>query len=159
VVAGVLPDEAARVRELADRVEQRTTGAPADQPSHGDFYETQLLLDGARISGLLDVDTAGPGRRADDLACLLAHVGVLAQLEPAHRASSHALGAHWLRAFEARVDPGELRARVAGVVVSLATGPHRVQLADWPAVTRERLDLAEQWLASAERAGARGCRP
>ena len=143
VVASALPEEADRVRGLADRVEALTSGAPADEPTHGDLYEAQLLLDGGRISGLLDVDTAGPGRRADDLACLLAHVAVLAQTEPAHRATTHALGARWRRAFEARVDAVELRARTAGVVVSLATGPHRVQQADWPAATRARLDLAE----------------
>jgi hypothetical protein len=33
------------------------------------------------------------------------------------------------------------------VVVSLATGPHRVQQERWEEVTRERLDLAEAWLA------------
>jgi len=152
VTASVLPDEAARCRQLAERVLTTVGDAPADQPTHGDLYETQLLLDGRRITGLLDVDTAGPGRRADDLACLLAHVSVLAQREPSHRASSSALGVRWLRAFDRTVDPVELRARTAGVVVSLATGPHRVQEAEWPAATRARLDLAERWLDSADRA-------
>lgn len=152
VTASALPEEAARCHQLAERVRATAGDAPADQPTHGDLYETQLLLDGARITGLLDVDTAGPGRRTDDLACLLAHVSVLAQREPAHRASSRALGAGWLRAFDRTVDPVELRARTAGVVVSLATGPHRVQEQGWPAATRARLDLAEQWLDSADRA-------
>jgi aminoglycoside phosphotransferase len=155
VVGAALPAEAERCRQLAERVLSLTDGAPADQPVHGDLYETQLLLDGGSVSGLLDVDTAGPGRRADDLACLLAHLGVLAQLEPAHRATTHAVGARWLADFERTVDPVDLRARVAGVVVSLATGPHRVQQADWPAATTARLDLAEQWLDSAERARTR----
>lgn len=147
VTAAALPSEAERCRQLAAAVVARTFGSPATTPSHGDLYETQLLLDGARISGLLDVDTVGPGRRSDDLACLLAHVGVLAQLEPTHRSSSVAAVERWLAAFERVVDPLELRARVAGVVVSLATGPHRVQQADWQDVTRSRLDLAESWLA------------
>jgi aminoglycoside phosphotransferase len=151
VTASALPGEADRCTQLAQRVAALAGDRPADEPSHGDFYETQLLLDGARISGLLDVDTAGPGRRTDDLACLLAHVSVLAQMEPAHRESSSALGARWLTCFEQTVDPVELRARVAGVVVSLATGPHRVQQAGWQLATRERLDLAERWLAGAER--------
>ncbi len=155
VVASALPAEAERCQDLAARVTSLTAGVPADRPTHGDLYETQLLLDGDRVSGLLDVDTAGPGRRADDLACLLAHVSVLAQMEPAHRATSHALGAQWLAAFERSVDPEDLRARVAGVVLSLATGPHRVQQADWQDATRARLDLAERWLGSAERAGSR----
>lgn len=147
VTAAVLPSEADRCRELAAAVVARTFGSPATAASHGDLYEAQLLLDGARISGLLDVDTVGPGRRSDDLACLLAHVAVLAQLEPVHRETSLALVDRWLAAFDRAVDPLELRARVAGVVVSLATGPHRVQQERWEDVTRERLDLAESWLA------------
>lgn len=147
VTATALPSEAERCRQLADRVSSVVGDRPADEPSHGDFYETQLLLDGARVIGLLDVDTAGPGRRADDLACLLAHLSVLAQMEPAHATTSSALAASWQRDFEQATDPSELRARVAGVVVSLATGPHRVQQDDWPSATRDRLDLAEQWLS------------
>lgn len=159
VLGAALPAEAGRAADLAGRVQALTDGAPADAPTHGDFYETQLLLDGARVTGLLDVDTAGPGRRADDLACLLAHVGVLAQMEPVHRATSSALGAQWLRAFERTVDPQELRARVAGVVLSLSTGPHRVQQADWQSATTARLDLAQRWLDSADRARPRAVVP
>ena len=147
VLGACLPEEASRAAALAAEVTARTSDRPADEPSHGDFYENQLLLDGSRVRGLLDVDTAGPGRRADDLACLLAHVSVLAQMEPAHAGTTEALAARWLADFERRVDPAELRARVAGVVLSLATGPHRVQQADWPDATRARLDLAERWLA------------
>lgn len=146
VTGGVLPAEAERCRQLAARIAARTAGAPAGVPTHGDVYEAQLLLEGPRISGLLDVDTVGPGRRADDLACLLAHLSVLAQLErPEHRPAA-ALREAWLPDFTRTVDPADLRARVAGVLVSLATGPHRVQQPAWRQATRERLDLAEQWL-------------
>jgi len=152
VIGSALPVEADRCRQLADRVVTGAAAGSANDPTHGDFYESQVLLDGdSRISGLLDVDTAGPGRRADDLACLLAHVGVLAQMEPSHRAATKALGSRWLGAFERRVDPADLRVRVAGVVVSLATGPHRVQEQGWQGATGARLDLAEQWLDSADR--------
>jgi aminoglycoside phosphotransferase len=148
VLAGALPDEADRCRALAAEVAARTAGAPSVDPVHGDFYETQLLLDGPRVTGLLDVDTVGPGRRADDLACLLGHATVLAVLDPPHAAATRAAAAGWLDAFEGAVDPAELRARAAGVVLSLATGPHRVQEDGWPAATRARLDLAEAWLTS-----------
>jgi aminoglycoside phosphotransferase len=156
VVAGALPEESDRCRALAAGVAARTAGAPADEPVHGDFYETQVLLDGPRVTGLLDVDTAGPGRRADDLACLLGHATVLAVLDPPHAAATRAAAAGWLAAFERAVDPDELRARAAGVVLSLATGPHRVQEAGWPAATRARLDLAEAWLASRPGSGLPG---
>ena len=66
-----------------------------------------------------------------------------------HRPRSLLMAERWLTDFDRVVDPVDLRARVAGVVVSLATGPHRVQSQDWQAMTRARLDLAEQWLAHA----------
>lgn len=149
VTAGALSDEADRCRQLADGVRAAVDDDVADEPVHGDLYEAQVLLSGGRISGLLDVDTAGPGRRADDLACLLGHAHVLAQSEPAHADTTLALTRRWLADFDRRVDPVDLRARTAGVVVSLATGPHRVQAAGWRDLTRARLDLAEQWLAAA----------
>ena len=156
VTAGALPEQADRCRQLADGVRAAVDDDvadpvdPADVPVHGDLYDAQLLLRGGRISGLLDVDTAGPGRRADDLACLLGHAHVLAHAEPAHADTTLALVGSWLAVFERRVDPVDLRARTAGVVVSLATGPHRVQTAGWQELTRARLELAEQWLAAAQ---------
>jgi len=75
---------------------------------------------------------------------------VLAQREPAHRATTTRTGEAWLRSFDRTTDPVDLRARVAGVVLSLATGPHRARVPDWEAATRVRLDLAEDWLRRAE---------
>jgi hypothetical protein len=48
------------------------------------------------------------------------------------------------------VDAGDLAARVAGVVLSLATGPHRVQEKEWEESTRRRLDVVEHWVARAQ---------
>jgi hypothetical protein len=146
-------DEAARAVALADGVTTALGDLPAEpEPAHGDLYEAQLLLgeDGA-LTGLLDVDSAGPGRRADDLACLLAHLEVLTLLngwpEPALRTTC----ARWSGVFARRVDPRELALRTAGVLLSLATGPHRVQEARWPDATVRRLELAERWVERADR--------
>ena len=35
---------------------------------------------GGVITGILDVDTIGPGRRADDLACLIAHLSTVQRM-------------------------------------------------------------------------------
>jgi hypothetical protein len=43
-------------------------------------------------------------------------------------------------------DRSDLAARVAGVLLSLATGPHRVQERDWQAATSRRLDVVAGWL-------------
>jgi hypothetical protein len=150
VVAGAVPDQAERVRDLAAAV-RAGTGQPPDEPCHGDLYEAQLLLDGPRVSGVLDVDSVGPGRRADDLACLLAHLHVLELMRPGRADRLRGVRADWLAAADAALDPVEVRTRTAGVLLSLATGPHRVQEDGWPAATRTRLDAVEQWLEGARR--------
>ncbi len=149
-----LPEQADRARRFADDVVARLQSCDATpEPTHGDLYEGQLLLDDdGAVSALLDVDTAGPGRHADDLACLLAHLEVLAGMEPAHAASTRAVLAAWQAVFEQGVDPVELRLRTAGVLLSLATGPHRVQDDGWPRATAARLDLVQHWLDGAGRA-------
>jgi aminoglycoside phosphotransferase len=153
VIGATLPHEAARATQLADQVRSAVAGAPPDEPTHGDLYEAQLLVSGTTITGLLDVDTAGPGRRADDLACAIAHLHVLADIDaqqPGARAPHlTAVAHHWQETAERAVDPVELRNRVAGVLMSLATGPHRVQEPGWEAATTRRLDLVEQWAKSA----------
>ncbi|QJW37612.1 phosphotransferase [Cellulosimicrobium protaetiae] len=108
--------------------------------THGDFYEANVLLDAGRtgVGTLLDVDTLGPGHRVDDLACLVAHLAVLPSLAPTVYGGVGALVQRCLAVFDERVDPGALRARAAGVVLSLASG----------ATTR---DLGDAWLGVAER--------
>lgn len=148
LIGSALPDEADRAAGLAAAIlaeaAEVTTGP--DEPCHGDLHEAQLLLDGGRIRGLLDLDSVGPGRRADDMACLIAHAEVLALIHP-HRADPlAAVVEDWWRAGAARLDPAELRCRTAGVLLSLATGPHRVRESHWRAGTTARLDLVERWL-------------
>jgi aminoglycoside phosphotransferase (APT) family kinase protein len=116
---------------------------------HGDFYESQILVDGGRVCGVLDVDAARTGDRLDDLGCLIGHLSVLAQLDHARAGAINRLGGRYLASFERTVDAADLRYRTAAVVISLATGPHRVQDRNWPALTRRLIDLAERWLLSA----------
>jgi hypothetical protein len=150
VVGTALPDQAERVDGIARGVAAEAGTGPT-VPVHGDLYESQLLVEGGRICGLLDVDAARPGDRLDDLGCLIGHLSVLAQLDRPRAAAINRLGARYLAEFERCVDPADLRYRVAAVVVSLATGPHRVQEASWPKTTRRLVGLADEWLVSARR--------
>jgi hypothetical protein len=104
------------------------------------------MVNGAEVTGLLDVDTAGPGDRLDDLACVIGHLSVLAQVWPQKAATVGELGSRYLSELERQVDPRQLRLRIAAVVLSLATGPHRVQEPGWPQRTAQRMDLVERWL-------------
>lgn len=151
VIGAAVPAERDRVTHLARAIRSGLRGAQPDVPTHGDFYEGQLLLDGERVSGLLDVDTVGPGRRADDLGCLLAHTHVLALAQGSEPASLLDALERWQQSFEQVVDPSELRLRTAGVLLSLATGPHRVQEQGWPHATTVRVDAVQQWVESAGR--------
>lgn len=147
VVASAYPQVSARVHDVAGRIEAAIADDPdGDEPTHGDFYEAQLLVADGAVTGLLDIDTIGPGRRADDLACLLAHLSITAR-EPAAAAARSAL-TQWTQRFELQVDRRELYARTAGVLMSLATGPYRAQEPGWQAATVERIELAEQWLGA-----------
>lgn len=87
--------------------------------THGDFHEGQLTVSRVggqwRPSGLLDVDTVGPGRRVDDLACLVAHAVALGP-------AGQDVASRWERQAQSTVDPRALAVRTAGVLLSLAAG-------------------------------------
>ncbi|MEV8373711.1 aminoglycoside phosphotransferase family protein [Kribbella sp. NPDC056861] len=150
-IGDVVPELRTTAIQLAAEIVAESNSGPT-VPVHSDFYEAQLFVDShGAVTGLLDVDTAGPGDRLDDLACLVGHLDVLAQVLPQHASAIGAYSAHCLSTFDRCVDPRQLRLRVASVVLSLATGPHRVQEAGWRQATRERLLLAESWVEAADR--------
>ncbi|GAA1389191.1 hypothetical protein GCM10009599_03530 [Luteococcus peritonei] len=144
VVLGAVPDQERRLAWLVQQVEAGLAGIPmGDEPTHGDFHEGQLHTAGGRICGLLDVDTIGPGRRADDLACLVAHLSTVQRMDAVQTRRVHHLIRSWVPVFDERVDPVELRLRAAAVIISLATGPFRGQEPNWRAETLAILDAAE----------------
>ncbi|QDB80271.1 aminoglycoside phosphotransferase family protein [Georgenia wutianyii] len=147
----VLPEHRARIERLAAGVGAalgRTDPGPV-VPTHGDLYEANLLMAADRVSAVLDVDSVGPGHRVDDLACLLAHVSVLPHLAPRTYPQVPAVLATWTEMCSRWVDPGALRARAAGVVLSLVAGARRREAPDWRVDAEGRLAEAERWLAGA----------
>lgn len=120
---------------------------PGNEPTHGDFHEGQVHVDRGRVVGLLDVDTIGPGRRADDLACLIGHLSTIQRMNAEQEAKIRSLLAAWVPVFDQRVDPVELRLRAAAVILSLATGPFRAQEPDWAARTRAMVRSASALVA------------
>lgn len=151
VIASFAPSQRDRVDELLGELTSRPLREHDTVGVHGDFYETQLLVERGRISGLLDVDTAGAGVRVDDLANLCAHLSVLALTSDRSR-TVRRYGAAVLAHAEGRYDRRDLRTRIAAGVLALATGPFRVQERDWTRATLRRLQLAEQWLEDESRA-------
>ncbi|MGA6167498.1 aminoglycoside phosphotransferase family protein [Amycolatopsis magusensis] len=145
VIAAAAPEFAGRARAVARAVGHDRPQGP-DVPVHGDLYENQLMVLDGRVTGLLDIDGAGRGERLDDAGCLLGHLFVLAQLRPLREKSILDVGAILAERFTADLDREALALRAAAVVLSLATGPHRVQEDGWRHQTGRRLALAERLL-------------
>ncbi len=148
VLALVAPELRPRLDRLAGALRAAEPGEHPEVPVHGDFYESQLLVEAGSVVGLLDVDTVGRGHRIDDWATLLGHLVLLETILPAPAGASRyraELEAAALRRWPAT----QLRPRVAAVLLGLATGPFRVLQADWAARTESRIALAERWAAPA----------
>jgi Phosphotransferase enzyme family len=143
MIGAALPVLDPQLRWLVDQVSGGLTGMePGREPTHGDFHEGQLFVSKGLITGLLDIDTMGPGRRADDLACMIAHLSTMQRMTAEQAAGLTRLINLWLQVFDTRVDPAELRLRAAGVIVSLATGPYRGQEPNWQAETVRMIESA-----------------
>lgn len=144
MIAQAVPSLEPKLDWLVDQIRGGLTGIlPGNEPTHGDFHEGQVHVAGGRVCGILDIDTVGPGRRADDLACLIAHLSTIQRMKPDHEVRVHSLLREWVPVFDERVDPIELRLRAAAVVISLATGPYRGQEPDWERETIRMIESAE----------------
>lgn len=146
VIAATVPAVREQVEALIDDLRPERGDAGPVVPVHGDVYEAQILCRAGRVTGLLDVDTAGAGRRIDELANFCAHLSVLA-LDSDRSKLVKRYGAAVLAEGERHHDRDELRRRIAAAVLSLSTGPFRVLEPHWSARTARRLDLAAEWLS------------
>jgi hypothetical protein len=143
MIAAALPALDPQLRWLVGQVSSGLAGLPPGvEPTHGDFHEGQLFVSNGVITGVLDIDTIGPGRRTDDLACMIAHLSTMQRMTAEQAAGLSRLINLWLQVFDTRVDPVELRLRAAGVIVSLATGPYRGQEPNWQAETVRMIESA-----------------
>lgn len=148
LLARLLPEERPRLEQLLDDIGEDT--GPRDHPVHGDYHEAQVLVDGGKLIGLIDVDTFGWGRPGDDAATMLAHLHLGASgSDSPERVIEFARALN--QAWDGLFDPVRLRLKTAAHVLGLATGPFRVQSEYWPAETIARIDVAEQWVQSAQR--------
>lgn len=150
-----LPAEAQRIRRLAAAIDDavRTSDGGPLVPTHGDFYEGNLLITDGAVSGLLDVDALGPGRLVDDLGCFLGHLAVLPGLHAGYDRVPQAL-LRFLEVFDHHVDPAALRSRAAAVALTLVAGARRRGEGDGDLTeAKSRLVVAERFLAEAHALG------
>ncbi|GAA1806270.1 phosphotransferase [Nesterenkonia flava] len=142
-----LPEDESRIRRLEAEIlaglEVSDRGPVV--PTHGDFYEANVLMHQAQISCLLDVDSLGPGHRVDDLACFLGHLAVLPAVDQRYVYAPAAF-TRFAQAFAATVDPTGLRVRSASVALSLVAGARDARRSGWQAQAEHRLRCAEALL-------------
>lgn len=149
MVTAAMPEAESMLTAMVHRIRGGLAGIPlGNEPTHGDFYEAQLFVDHGRVTGILDVDTIGPGRRADDLACMIAHLATVQRMNATQAARVRHLISSWLPVFDTRVDAVELRLRAAAVAISLATGPYRGQEQHWRRETWQILRAGDQLIRS-----------
>jgi hypothetical protein len=144
----LMPAESDRLQNIVEAIGSERHEEQV--PVHGDFHEAQILTRGERPIGLIDVDTYGWGKSGDDAATMLAHLHLLAPscANPDQVIElARSLNIYWDGLF----DRAELRLKTAAVALGLATGPFRVNRPNWERETKERIDVAEQWVRSAER--------
>lgn len=146
MLAAVMPTMRNRLDDLVGRLADPAP-APALAAVHGDLHEAQLVVDDGRITGLLDIDDAGPGDPLDDAGALLAHLRFRSLTAEDTRIATFADGIR--AALCERFAPAALDHRVAAVLIGLATGPFRLQQDGWPATTQSVVDLAERHLVAA----------
>lgn len=139
----IVPTEAERLGRLVSAI--GTDDREADVPVHGDFYEAQVLIDNGHPVGLIDVDTYGWGRPGDDPAMMIGHLHLLAASAPEPKRVL-AFASRLQQLWEAKLDPIDLRRRIAAVILGQATGPFRVQRREWPDETVTRIDVAQRWV-------------
>lgn len=138
--ASRLPEHADRIGALREQLEALRDSSPAGPVvvTHGDLYEANMFVEDGQISGIIDVDSLGPGHLVDDVATLLAHLAVLPDLAPSTYPNVATQVQQWWSEFARSIDPVALTARSAAVILSLVAGgegPHALA----------RLELAEQW--------------
>ena len=143
LLRAIAPDLSGDIEGVVEAVAAAEDDEPV--PVHGDFHSSQILVRGDHIVGLVDVDSAGAGLRADDLAGLLGHLATLS-LTSSKRKGMSGYGTALIEAFDKQTDPRSLRLRTAAVILGLATGPFRVQENVWPAATKRRIELATEWV-------------
>ncbi|MCI7551186.1 MAG: phosphotransferase [Actinomycetaceae bacterium] len=150
--AVALPQHERRCIEVARGIEESLDRADlgALVVTHGDFYEANVYIDPQtwKVSGILDVDSLGPGYRVFDWACLLGHLSVLPRLCPQRYEHLGELVECWRDDLCEFMDPVALCAATAGVVLSLVAGAKRTRKRRSPEA-EHRLSVAEGWLSQA----------
>lgn len=149
MLTAVLPECGDRLERLIERFDHADRPA-ADTTVHGDLHEGQIIVDGSRITGVLDIDDAGPGAPIDDRANLIARLTFRASTDPVVGPVAQFHADRLTTDSETHFAPDELALHTAAALTGLATGPFRIQSDGWRTTVAGLLAVAEH-LAEDER--------
>lgn len=161
-LAAVARDVAALHPGCADRA-RRVTGAAARalqdqaadvQPIHGDFYAKQVLV-GDEAAAILDLDQAGWGDPALDVANFIAHLEYEAITRALPSAPRNSVAEALVACYEetaGRAISARLPVAVAVNLLRLATWPFRTRAHKWDESIAAVLDRADMLLTEPRRA-------
>ena len=149
MLLAVLPEERDRLEPLLRWLSTEVALAN-ERPRgfvHGDLHESQLIVEGGRIVGLLDIDEAGIGDPIDDIAVPVAHLGHRSLSAPnAHRVENFADAL--VASCSDNHEPRDIAVGTVAVLAGLATAPFRTQSTGWQERISAVLDLIERTLPS-----------
>lgn len=145
-IALLVPERAAATTELARRLQRRLAARTDCVPVHGDLHAKQIVVDDAWI-GLLDLDRAARGARAEDLGNLLGHIERDEALGRIAAGRSDEIAAALLAGYRmgggVQPSPEELALERAAALLRLAMQPFRDRQRDWRAQVERMLDRVE----------------
>lgn len=149
----MLPPAGAPATDLALRLSRLATDIQRnDCPVHGDFYDKQIIV-GSEGLILLDLDRSRNGTAAEDLGCFIAHLELLAILNPeVERRRVSLLAESLLEGYAecgGRYQEREQMIWTAVSLFGLSHHPFRDRVPDWPSRTHEILARTEALLAAA----------
>ncbi len=148
MLADVFPAREGQLGELAEFFADDHTAHPTSV-IHGDLHESQLVIDQGKITGVLDIDDCGLGAPVDDAATVIAFLRYRALTTPTVRERLNEYADELRRSWLPTFGPSVLDHATAATLVGLATGPYRVQQADWQATSGAVLDTCATLLDNA----------
>ncbi|XCB30629.1 phosphotransferase [Arcanobacterium hippocoleae] len=144
-----LPEHAQQCAKIARDIRQLLSSADLGPKvaTHGDFYEANIYVNSVtrRVSGLLDLDSLGPGYRVNDWGCLLGHMSVLPTLAPKIYDGVQSITDDWYQILGSSVDEAALAASAAGTALSLVAGARKSRV-KWKVEALNRLTAAQAWV-------------
>ena len=112
---------------------------------HGDLHEGQLIVEGGRITGLLDIDDMGIGDLVDDVAVMIGHLRYRAGTS-SNTARIDAFADDLVTAHAGDHSERDVAVGTAAVLIGIAGSRFLSQHEEWERSVADTLDLVERLL-------------